>query len=737
MPSSLLTPDDYFPLVEARHCDPFRVLGIRSFKGGFLARVLRPDASEAAVILDSKEAKAQKLVRVDEYGLFEGEIKGFSEGMSYTLHLTGHDGSQWRERDAYSFGQVLGEMDIYLFNEGTHYDVHKVLGAHVKLIDDIPGVHFSVWAPAAQRVSVVGDFNNWDGRVHQMRKLLPSGVWEIFLPGVHEGSHYKFEVRGPHGEVHLKTDPYAFFAQHGLETGCMVFDLGRYTWSDAEWMHRRSQIDPYNSPMSIYEVHTGSWQRIPEEGNRPLSYIELGDRLIPYVKEMGFTHIELMPVMEYPFDGSWGYQVVNYYAPTSRFGNPDEFRNFVDRCHQEGIGVILDWVPGHFPKDAHGLARYDGSYLYEHEDPRLGEHQDWGTLIFNYGRNEVKNFLIGNALFWLEEYHIDGLRVDAVASMLYLDYSRKAGEWIPNCFGGRENLEAISFLKRCNEVCYERHPNVALIAEESTAWPGVSKPTYTGGLGFGFKWNMGWMNDSLRYISKDPVHRKFHQGEITFSMLYAFQEHFILVLSHDEVVHGKSSLINKMPGDDWQKFANCRMFLAWMWAHPGKKLIFQGIEFGQFSEWKHDASLDWHLADQHLNGGLRRLLQHLNWLYTHEPVFFELDDSYEGYEWINFEDAENTIWSFMRKSRSGERIVFVVNATPVTRVSYRVGVPQAGFYSEVLNTDAETYGGSNVGNYGGVETHADWSWQNQPHSIEINVPPLSVVAFKLRNLPVV
>jgi len=737
MPSSLLTPDDYFPLVEARHCDPFRVLGIRSFKGGFLARVLRPDASEAAVILDSKEAKAQKLVRVDEYGLFEGEIKGFSEGMSYTLHLTGHDGSQWRERDAYSFGQVLGEMDIYLFNEGTHYDVHKVLGAHVKLIDDIPGVHFSVWAPAAQRVSVVGDFNNWDGRVHQMRKLLPSGVWEIFLPGVHEGSHYKFEVRGPHGEVHLKTDPYAFFAQHGLKTGCMVFDLGRYTWNDAEWMHRRSQIDPYNSPMSIYEVHIGSWQRIPEEGNRPLSYIELGDRLIPYVKEMGFTHIELMPVMEYPFDGSWGYQVVNYYAPTSRFGNPDEFRNFVDRCHQEGIGVILDWVPGHFPKDAHGLARYDGSYLYEHEDPRLGEHQDWGTLIFNYGRNEVKNFLIGNALFWLEEYHIDGLRVDAVASMLYLDYSRKAGEWIPNCFGGRENLEAISFLKRCNEVCYERHPNVALIAEESTAWPGVSKPTYTGGLGFGFKWNMGWMNDSLRYISKDPVHRKFHQGEITFSMLYAFQEHFILVLSHDEVVHGKSSLINKMPGDDWQKFANCRMFLAWMWAHPGKKLIFQGIEFGQFSEWKHDASLDWHLADQHLNGGLRRLLQHLNWLYTHEPVFFELDDSYEGYEWINFEDAENTIWSFMRKSRSGERIVFVVNATPVTRVSYRVGVPQAGFYSEVLNTDAETYGGSNVGNYGGVETHADWSWQNQPHSIEINVPPLSVVAFKLRNLPVV
>jgi len=730
---SRLDSNDYYPLIEARHCDPFRILGIRSCDGKFVARVLRPDAAEVAVILEGKGVKPQKLTRLDEHGLFEGEIAGFSEGMPYTLELTGHDGVKWRQRDAYSFPAVLGEMDIYLFNEGTHYDIHKKLGAHVKVIGDVPGVHFAVWAPAAQRVSVVGDFNNWDGRVHQMRKLLPSGVWEIFLPGVHEGAHYKFEIRGEHGDVFLKTDPYAFFAQHGLETGCMVFDHGRYQWNDNEWMQTRPQIDSYNAPMSIYEVHIGSWQRIPEDGNRSLSYRELGDRLIPYVKEMGFTHIELMPVMEHPFDGSWGYQVVNYYAPTSRFGNPDEFRNFVDRCHQAGIGVILDWVPGHFPKDAHGLARYDGSYLYEHEDPRLGEHQDWGTLIFNYGRNEVKNFLIGNALFWLEEYHVDGLRVDAVASMLYLDYSRKPGEWIPNCFGGRENLEAIDFLKRCNEVCYERHPGVALIAEESTAWPGVSRPTYTGGLGFGFKWNMGWMNDSLRYISKDPIHRRYHQGEITFSMLYAFQEHFILVLSHDEVVHGKGSLINKMPGDDWQKFANCRMFLAWMWAHPGKKLIFQGIEFGQFAEWKHAFSLDWHLTEQHSHKGLSRLMQHLNWLYTHEPSFYELDDSYDGYEWIDFSDADNSVWSFMRKSRNGESILFVVNATPVVRDSYRVGVPRTGFYEEILNTDAETYGGSNVGNYGGVEAHQDWSWQNQPHSIEINIPPLSVVAFKLRN----
>lgn len=730
---SRLDSSDFYPLVEARHCDPFRILGIRSCDGKFVARVLRPDAAEAAVILEGKGAKPQSLTRLNEHGLFEGEIAGFSEGMPYTLELTGHDGVKWRQRDAYSFPAVLGEMDIYLFNEGTHYDIHKKLGAHVKVIGDVPGVHFAVWAPSAQRVSVVGDFNNWDGRVHQMRKLLPSGIWEIFLPGVHEGAHYKFEIRGEHGDVFLKTDPYAFFAQHGLETGCMVFDLGRYQWSDEEWMRTRPQIDSYNAPMSIYEVHIGSWQRIPEDGNRSLSYRELGDRLIPYVKEMGFTHIELMPVMEHPFDGSWGYQVVNYYAPTSRFGNPDEFRNFVDRCHQEGIGVILDWVPGHFPKDAHGLARYDGSCLYEHEDPRMGEHQDWGTLIFNYGRNEVKNFLIGNALFWLEEYHVDGLRVDAVASMLYLDYSRKQGEWIPNCFGGRENLEAIDFLKRCNEVCYERHPGVALIAEESTAWPSVSRPTYNGGLGFGFKWNMGWMNDSLRYISKDPIHRRYHQGEITFSMLYAFQEHFILVLSHDEVVHGKGSLINKMPGDDWQKFANCRMFLAWMWAHPGKKLIFQGIEFGQFTEWKHAFSLDWHLTEHHFHKGLSRLMQHLNWLYTHEPSFYELDDSYDGYEWIDFSDADNSVWSFMRKSRSGESILFVVNATPVVRGGYRVGVPRPGFYEEILNTDAETYGGGNVGNHGGVQAHEDWSWQNQPHSIEINIPPLSVVAFKRRN----
>jgi 1,4-alpha-glucan branching enzyme len=597
--------------------------------------------------------------------------------------------------------------------------------------EGVNGVHFAVWAPHAQRVSVVGDWNHWDGRVHAMRKMVPSGIWEIFVPNIHEGAHYKFEIRGPHGDVFLKTDPFAFYAQHGTATGCMVFNLDRYQWADDAWMKQRSERDPYNSPMSIYEVHLGSWQRVMEEGNRPLSYLELADRLIPYVKEMGFTHIELMPIMEHPFDGSWGYQVVNYYAPSSRFGNPDEFRSFVDRCHQEGIGVLLDWVPGHFPKDAHGLARFDGTPLFEYADPRLGEHKDWGTLIFNYGSNEVKNFLHGNALFWLDQYHLDGLRVDAVASMLYLDYSRGPGEWVPNCFGGRENLEAIEFLKRFNELCYSQHPGCMTIAEESTSWPGVSRPTYVGGLGFGFKWNMGWMNDSLRYISREPIHRKFHQGDITFSMLYAFHEHFILVLSHDEVVHGKGSMMQKMPGDDWQKFANLRMFLAWMWSHPGKKLIFQGIEFGQWQEWKHDQSLDWHLTQYAPHDGLRRLVQHLNWLYRNEPAFHSLDDTYEGYEWIDFNDSDNSVWSYVRKGKGGEKVLFIVNATPVVRHHYRVGVPGPGFYEEILNTDAATYGGSNVGNYGG--TWADQiSWQGRDWSVSLDLPPLAVCALRLR-----
>ena len=729
MNPSTLPDDDFYPLIETRHGDPFKVLGIREFQQGYFGRAWRPDATEVTIVDTADFTRRFPLKKVHPDGFFEAVLRGVDQPFDYVLEMKDHAGETWCEKDVYSFGPVLGEVDIYLFNEGTHYEIYKKLGAHILELGGVRGTHFAVWAPNAQRVSVVGDFNHWDGRIHLMRKMVPAGIWEIFLPDIPEGSHYKFEIRGAQGDVFLKTDPFAFFAQHGKQTGCMVYDIDRYKWDDADWMAKRAKRDPYNSPMSIYEVHLGSWQRVAEEGNRFLSYIEFGDRLIPYVKEMGFTHIELMPVMEHPFDGSWGYQVVNYYAPTSRFGNPDEFRNFVDRCHQAGIGVILDWVPGHFPKDAHGLARFDGTCLYEHEDPRLGEHKEWGTLIFNYGRNEVKNFLIGNALFWLDEYHLDGLRVDAVASMLYLDYSRNPGEWVPNRFGGRENLDAIDFLKRCNEVCYERFPGVTTIAEESTSWPGVSRPTYTGGLGFGFKWNMGWMNDSLRYISKEPVHRRFHQGEITFSMLYAFHEHFILVLSHDEVVHGKGSLLNKMPGDMWQKFANVRMFLAWMWAHPGKKLIFQGIEFGQWAEWNHDQSLDWHLNQSGLHDGLRRLIQHLNALYLSEPALSELDDSYDGFEWIDFNDSDNSVWSFMRKSRSGETLVFIVNATPVVRGGYRVGVNASGWYQEVLNTDAQTYGGSNVGNWGGCPAEPS-TWQGKPFSILVDLPPLSVSAFK-------
>ncbi|MGC1480051.1 MAG: 1,4-alpha-glucan branching protein GlgB [Chthoniobacterales bacterium] len=732
MNASTLPDSDFYPLVEARHDDPFRILGIRDAASGKgkIARVFRPDAEGVTLVETGGSERTFKLEKVADPGLFELKIPKDAP-IEYRLDYVGTNDESWSQLDPYAFGPVLGEMDIHLFSEGNHFDIYKKLGAHLAEMKGVRGVNFAVWAPNAQRVSVVGDFNHWDGRVHPMRKIVSAGVWEIFIPDAAEGDHYKFEIRGPHGDVNLKTDPFATYAQHGTSTSCMVFDLDRYKWDDGDWMEARATKDHLNEPVSVYEIHIGSWQTIAEEGDRALSYRELADRLIPYTKEMGFTHVELMPVMEHPFDGSWGYQVVNYYAPTSRFGNPDEFRYFVDRCHQEGIGVILDWVPGHFPKDAHGLAKYDGTCLYEHEDPRLGEHMDWGTLIFNYGRNEVRNFLIGNALYWMDEYHVDGLRVDAVASMLYLDYSRKEGEWVPNCFGGRENLEAINFLKRCNEICYERFPGIMNIAEESTSYPGVSKPTYLGGLGFGFKWNMGWMNDSLRYIALDPIHRRYHQGEVTFSMVYAFSEHFMLVLSHDEVVHGKGSMIGKMPGDDWQKFANMRMFIAWMWGHPGKKLIFQGMEFGQFSEWNYARSIDWHLKDQHLNAGLNRLIQHLNWLYRSEPALFDQDDSYDGFEWIDFNDADNTVWSFMRKSKNGDVIVFVVNATPIVRSQYRVGVNQTGFYEEVLNTDAENYGGSNVGNYGGKYAEAS-GWQGKDHSILVDLPPLSVTAFKYR-----
>jgi 1,4-alpha-glucan branching enzyme len=725
-----LPPDELNAFLSATHNDPFRILGPHRGGDALTIRVFRPDAQKVEVLANAKGGEPVEAEKIHRDGFFCAQIPGATRELDYHLRLTSWDGSQWTTRDPYRYGPIMGEIDLHLFAEGQHWQIYEKFGAHLRTIDGDAGVYFAVWAPNAQRVSVVGDFNGWDGRVNPMRRLLGSGVWELFLPGIKEGVHYKFEIRAPSGALLLKSDPYAFFNQHGTSTSSLVYNLERYTWNDQEWMESRRKRDWPKSAMSIYEVHLGSWRRRADQGDRQLSYLELAEALVLYVVEMGYTHIELMPIAEHPFEGSWGYQVTNYYAPTSRFGTPDELRHFIDACHQAGIGVIIDWVPAHFPKDAHGLAEFDGTDLYEHMDPRQGEHQDWGTLIFNFGRNEVRNFLIANALFWLDKYHIDGLRVDAVASMLYLDYSREEGQWIPNVYGGRENLDAIHFLKRCNEMCYEKFPGIMTIAEESTAWPGVSRPTYLGGLGFGFKWNMGWMHDFLQYMSLDPIYRRFHHGNITFSLLYAFQEHFILVLSHDEVVHGKRSLLSKMPGDEWQKFANLRMFFAWMYGQPGKKLLFMGGEFGQWREWNHDESLDWHLLQEPRHDGLRRLVQHLNFTYRNEPALWELDDSYEGFEWIDFHDADNSVVAFMRKSRGGDVIAFVVNATPMVRYNYRLGVPEAGFYREVINTDAETYGGSNVGNYGGAQSESV-AWMARDHSILIHLPPLATVAFKL------
>ncbi len=747
--TSPLPDDDLYPLLEIRHSDPHRLLGIHPFgKEHLLVRIWYPGAQSVIIHpvgVGLKASSGVVLKCVHDNGIFEAETETAffktKEGtqLSYQLSVTTADGTTRSMRDPYSFAPQLGELDLYLLSEGKHWEAYRKLGAHLKTIDGATGTLFAVWAPNAQRVSVVGDFNNWDGRFHMMRRLGSSGIWEIFLPDVAEGAHYKYEIRGPHGDLVLKTDPYGFFAQHDLKTACMVYDLDRYKWADAQWLAKRYSTQLYRAPLSIYEVHLGSWRRVPEEGNRPLSYIELADELVAYVSEMGFTHVELMPVMEHPFEGSWGYQVVNYYAPSSRFGKPDDFRYLIDRLHQAGIGVLLDWVPGHFPKDAHGLSSYDGTALYEHEDPRRGEHYDWGTMIFNYGRKEVKNFLIANALYWLAEYHIDGLRVDAVASMIYLDYSRKEGEWIPNQFGGRENLEAIDFIKECNELCYQRHPGIMMIAEESTAWPGVSKPTYTGGLGFGFKWNMGWMNDSLRYISRSPIHRKHHQGDITFSMLYAYHEHFILVLSHDEVVHGKRSLLSKMPEDDWQQFANLRLFLGWMWGHPGKKLLFQGGELAQRDEWNHAQSLDWHLLQYAPHEGVQRLVKRLNHLYRTESAFWLLDDQPEGFEWIDFNDAENSVWSFLRKAPSlamssgekkGSDVIVIVNATPVVRYQYRLGVPIIGSYEVLLNSDAPEFYGSGMNFPKTIEAQLHASHRFGV-SITLDLPPLSALYLKV------
>jgi 1,4-alpha-glucan branching enzyme len=627
--------------------------------------------------------------------------------------------------------QVLTDFDVHLWNEGSHFRAYEKLGAHLEEQGGVRGTRFAVWAPDAERVSVIGDFNGWQVGVNALWPVGASGIWEGFLPGVGEGALYKYAIRSRFGEYQIdKADPFGFAAEIRPQTASKVWNLSRYQWSDQEWMARRGAAADREAPQSIYEVHLGSWRRAPEENNRWLTYRELAHQLADYVHEMGFTHVELLPITEHPFDGSWGYQTVGYFAPTSRFGTPDDFRYFVDTLHRRGIGVILDWVPAHFPRDGHGLGYFDGTHLYEHADPRQGLHQDWGTFIFNFGRREVSNFLISNALFWLDKYHIDGLRVDAVASMLYLDYSRKPGEWTPNRYGGRENLDAIAFLKRLNQRVYAEYPDVMTLAEESTAWPAVSRPTYVGGLGFGYKWDMGWMHDTLQYFAHDPIHRKYQHGSLPFRMVYAFSENFVLPLSHDEVVHGKGSLLAKMPGDDWQKFANLRLLLGYMFAQPGKKLLFMGGEFGQWGEWNHDTSLDWHLLESPLHKGLARWVRDLNTLYRGQTCLHQLDCEPGGFEWIDCNDAEASVLSFLRKGQSpADDVVVVCNFTPVPRHNYRVGVPRGGHWQEIVNSDAPLYGGSGQGNFGGV-TAAPVSQHGRPYLLNVTAPPLGMVMFR-------
>jgi 1,4-alpha-glucan branching enzyme len=663
-------------------------------------------------------------------GIFEAVLPGTAEIPDYRLEVLYHGGSTSEIDDPYRYGRILSDYDLYLFGEGKHTRIYEKLGAHPTTIGGSAGVHFAVWAPNAKRVSVVGDFNAWDGRRHPMRSLGGSGVWEIFIPGLYVGEKYKFEILSRYGEVVLKSDPFGFAFELPPQNASVVA-APAYDWKDAEWMRSRASADSwFHQPMAVYEVHLGSWSRIPEESGRYLTYRELAERLIPYVKEMGYSHIELLPVMEHPFSGSWGYQVIGFFAPTSRFGKPEEFKAFVDECHANGIGVILDWVPGHFPKDAHGLAQFDGTALFEHEDPRQGEHRDWGTLIFNYGRNEVRNFLLSNALFWLEEYHLDGLRVDAVASMLYLDYSRKEGEWVPNRFGGRENIEAIAFLRELNTLTHGEQPGSITVAEESTAWPSVSRPTYLGGLGFTYKWNMGWMNDILEYVTKDPVYRRWDHRHLTFSLLYAFSEYFILQFSHDEVVHGKGSMFRKVPGDDWQKAATLRALYGFMYSHPGKKLMFMGCEFGQDREWNYDQSLDWHALDKPLHKGLQRFVQDLNRVYRSEHAMHEVDFDPAGFQWIDCNDSENSVVSFIRRARNADDfVVSVLNFTPVPRDGYRIGVPVAGPYLELVNSDGDLYGGSNVGNGGAIFSEPIAS-HGCDQSLRLTLPPLGFLLLK-------
>ncbi len=707
--------------------DPFAVLGPHEVgPGRWEIRVIRPDADTITLVGRDGETVLGSMERRLPEGYFVGSV-GASERPDYRLRVERHDGSEIHH-DPYSFGAFLSHDDLTRIGDPTSDAVYKKLGAHFLDLGGIQGFLFTVWAPNARRVSVVGDFNGWDGRRHPMRRRHEGGIWELFIPDVTPDQRYKFEILGLHGNLlALKADPIAFAAEHPPATASILKRDPSFDWQDAEWMTARAAQNHRKAPMSIYECHLGSWARVPEEGNRYLTYRELAVRLIPYVKNLGFTHIELLPITEFPFDGSWGYQPISLYAPTSRFGTPEDFAAFVEAAHAAGIGIILDWVPAHFPNDPHGLSYFDGTHLYEHADPRLGFHQDWGTYIYNFERQEVMSFLVANARFWLERFHLDGLRVDAVASMLYLDYSRKSGEWIPNRYGGNENLGAIDFIRKMNEVAYATSPGAVTIAEESTAWPGVSQPTYTGGLGFGFKWNMGWMHDTLRYIGKDPVFRRHHHHDLTFGLLYAFSENFVLPLSHDEVVHGKGSLIGRMPGDQWQRFANLRAYFGFMWGHPGKKLLFMGGEFAQEREWDHDKSLDWHLLDNAYHKGVQTLIKDLNQAYRSIPALHERDCEAKGFEWIVSDDRDNSVIAWLRRGEDEEALAIVVsNFTPVPREGYRIGVPLPGLYREAVNTDAALYGGSNLGNLGGVKAESTPS-HGRPLSLTLTIPPLATL----------
>ncbi len=732
-------PHDIDAIINSCHRSPHHIMGMHIvkllFKGKRInvptVRAFLPEAKQAFILNTENPEQKWEMERIHDSGLFEGIIWERNEKFKYKLKYETFYGHMIEMDDPYGdWVEHISDFDRFLFNSSTHYKMYEKLGSHVLDKDGIRGIHFSVWAPAAKRVSVIGDFNGWDGRKNQMDFLENSGVWVHFVPNLKEGTIYKYEIKTEAGKLLEKADPYANHAELRPKTASIVNNLNDFKWTDQKWIENRTKNEFLNQPISIYEVHLGSWRRNPEEDNRMLTYRELADELLDYVIEMGFTHIQLMPIEEHPFDGSWGYQVTGYFAPTSRFGKPKDLQYFIDKCHSKYIGVLLDWVPAHFPKDAHGLIEFDGTALYEHGDPRQGEHRDWGTKIFNFGRPEVKNFLIANALYWIDKFHMDGLRVDAVASMLYLDYSKGSGEWIPNKYGGRENLEAIEFMKHLNSIVYEYFPGSLMMAEESTSWPNVSRPAYMGGLGFGFKWNMGWMNDILSYIQKDPIHRKYHHGQLTFGLLYAWTENFVLPFSHDEVTHGKGSMINKMPGDYWQKFANLRVLYTFMWGHPGKQLLFMGQEFAQFDEWNENKSLNWNLLEFDFHKGMQDCVKELNNIYKKEKSLWEKDFTPDGFEGINCDDSENSTITFIRRSSDPfDFLIFAINFTPVPLKNYRIGVPELCQYKEIFNSDAGKYCGSNTGNKARLKAKKE-DYFGYNNSIELFIPPLAGIILK-------